>query len=65
MCGQGAYHLASPGNIECRTYRLYVKKRIREKKSYPHLLRIIKVVLVLLLQGGIQPVFGAKIRYAA
>jgi hypothetical protein len=63
--GRGAYHLASPGNIECQTYQLQVNKLTQEKKSDLHLLRIVKIVLILLLQGGIQPVLRTKVRYAA
>lgn len=63
--GQGAYRLASPGSIECQTYSLSVKERMHNKRSDLHLLRIVKIVLILLLQGGIQPVLGAKVGYAA
>jgi len=63
------------GMVEALTIRLLpevlnveptaVRERTHDKKRDPHLLRIVKIVLVLLLQGGIQPVFGAKIRYPA
>jgi len=35
------------------------------REEHPHLLRIVKIVLILLLQGGIQSVLGAKVGYAA
>ena len=59
------YHLASPGSIECQTCGFNVKKRTRDRKWDLHLLRIVKIVLVLLLQGGIQSVLGAKVGYTA
>ena len=37
---------------------------MQDKKCDPHLLGIIKIVLILLLQGSVQPVLGAKIGYA-
>jgi len=61
----GAYHLASPGSIECRTFQLGVRDRVQGKKSDPHLLGIIEIVFVLLLQGSIQAVLRTKIGYAA
>ena len=64
-CRRGTYCLASPGSIEYQTYRLSVNKRLHEEENDLHLLRIVKIVLVILLQGSIQSILGAKVRYAA
>lgn len=60
----GAYYLASPESSEYRTYWLCVRKPVHDKKRGLHLLRILKIVFVLLLQGGVQSILGAEVRYS-
>ena len=41
------------------------EERMQDRKIDLHLLRVVKIVRVLLLQGGIQSILRTEVRYAA